>query len=321
MKFRRLDVPTSIRTGFLIFLMPLLAFGQAAGLSFEVASIKPAQPITPDMIASGKLHVGMSVQGPRVDIGYMSLADLVPIAYGLKPHQISGPDWMPAQRFDILAKLPEGTTRDQVPEMLRALLEERFQLKARREKRDLPVYALEIAKGGSKLKESPPDAEVASTDAQTGGVGARVGNDQLRVNREASGVSIVSSQGGGSTKMSVGPGGQMHLEMSKITMAAFADMLTRFLDRPVIDETGLSGNYQIALDPSMENLMSVARLSGIAIPTAGLRGDPARPVDASDPSGGSIFASVQQLGLKLDSRKAPTEFFVIEHVEKRPTEN
>src|SRR6185436_12605633 len=72
-----------LKTAFasLILLMPLLAFGQAPAASplFEVASVKPAEALTPAMITSGKLHVGMSVDGARVDIGFMSLADLIPL--------------------------------------------------------------------------------------------------------------------------------------------------------------------------------------------------------------------------------------------------
>src|ERR1051326_5463781 len=122
----------------LCLLMPAFAFRQApaTALSFEVATIRPAENITAAMIASGKLHVGMLIEGSRVNIGFMSLAELIPVAFGLKPYQISGPDWMAAQRFDILAKMPEGSTKEQVPDMLQALLAERFQLKFHRESRD-----------------------------------------------------------------------------------------------------------------------------------------------------------------------------------------
>jgi len=134
--------------------IPALVFGQAPtpALSFEVASIKTAQAITPAMFTSGKLHVGMSVDAARVDIGNMSLAELIPMAFKVKSYQVSGPEWMKAQRFDILAKMPEGATKDQVPEMLQALLEERFQLKVHRENRDYAVYGLMVGKGGSKLR-------------------------------------------------------------------------------------------------------------------------------------------------------------------------
>ena len=123
------------------------------------------------------------------------------------------------------------------------------------------------------------------------------------------------------TKVMPGPDGQMRLEMNKMTMPAFAEMLTRLVDRPVIDMTELKGNYQIVLDLSMDTLMNVARAAGMGIPALGARGEPSRPSDASDPSGGSVFASVQQLGLKLESRRAPIDFIVVDQLERMPTEN
>ena len=85
------------------------------------------------MIQAGKLHFGMKIDAGRVDIGYVSLRDLVTLAYEVKRFQVTAPDWMAAQRFDVLAKMPEGGTKEQVPAMLRALLEDRFKLVAHRE--------------------------------------------------------------------------------------------------------------------------------------------------------------------------------------------
>src|ERR1035441_5524115 len=83
------------------------ALGQtpAAAPAFEVASVKPAAPLDANLVMSGKMHVGMRTDGARVDIGFLSLADLIRIAYRVKPYQISGPDWMASQRFDIQAKI------------------------------------------------------------------------------------------------------------------------------------------------------------------------------------------------------------------------
>src|SRR4051812_16986219 len=93
-------------------------------LAFEVASIKVAEPITPQRIQAGKFKVGMTVDGARVDIGFFGLRELIMTAYGVKQHQVTGPDWMSAQRFDISAKIPDGVGKDKVPEMLQALLAE-----------------------------------------------------------------------------------------------------------------------------------------------------------------------------------------------------
>jgi uncharacterized protein (TIGR03435 family) len=273
--------------------------------AFEVASIKPAAPISPADVANGKLHVGMKVDGARVDIGYLSLADLIRTAYNVKPYQISGPDWMGSQRFDVVAKLPDGATKEQVPAMLQALLAERFQLAIHRESKDYVVYALVVGKSGSKLKEAPFEpADTADARAESG----------VRVAASRDGM-MVSGGKGGPTRISMGPGGTMHVEASRITLGDFAELLSRFTDRPVVDMTQLKGNYQMGLDLSMDDLRNAARSAGVAMPGLPPGGG------ASDPSGSSIFNAVQQLGLRLDPRKAPLEVIVIDRAAKTPSEN
>jgi uncharacterized protein (TIGR03435 family) len=252
----------------------------------------------------------------------MSLAELIRVAYRVKPYQISGPDWMASERFDVLAKLPEGASREQVPEMLQALLAERFKLTVHRESKEHAIYALVVGKNGPKLKESAPDA-----DAPAGGGAPATADDanpQVRVSGRGENTQVSISGGQiGTAHMSMGPGGTMHLEAPKMNMAAFADTLSRFFDRPVVDLTELKGTYQVALDLSMEDLRNAARSAGLMGLGMGGGRDGARPPSdaASDPGGLSIFAAVQQLGLKLEPRKAPLDLIVIDHLEKTPTEN
>ena len=294
------------------------ALGQAPGPgpAFEVASVKPAAPLDRSQMRSGQMHVGMKVDAARVDIGSMSLADLIRVAYRVKAYQVSGPDWMASERFDVLAKLPEGASREQVPEMLQALLAERFKLTVHLESKEHAVYALVVGKNGPKLKESAPDA-----DAPAG-----VGSAALDVSVSGRGENTqVSISGGpiGTAHMSMGPNGTMRLEAPKMTMAALADTLSRFFDRPVVDLTELKGTYQVALDLSMEDLRNAARTLGMIGPGMGAgRGGAQPPADAaSDPAGLSIFAAVQQLGLKLEPRKVGIDLVVVDHLEKTPTEN
>ncbi len=101
----------------------------------------------------------LNVVGSRVDIRFMSLYNLVVTAYRIKPHQLSGPDWMRSQRFDIAAKIPDGVSKDQVPEMLQALLAERFKLSIHRDSKDQSVFALVVGRNGSKLQRSAPQAD------------------------------------------------------------------------------------------------------------------------------------------------------------------
>jgi uncharacterized protein (TIGR03435 family) len=299
-----------------------LAQNPAAGPAFEVASVKPSAPLDASRIMSGQMHVGMRIDAARVDIGSMSLADLIRVAYGVKAYQVSGPDWMTSERFDVLAKLPEGASREQVPDMLQALLAERFKLTVHRESKENTVYALVVGKNGPKLKESVPDA-----DAPAGGGALIAGydaNPQVRISGRGENTQVAISGGQiGTAHMSVGPNGTMHLEAPKMTMAALADTLGRFFDRPVVDLTELKGTYQVAMDLSMQDLRIAAQNFGMmAAGMGGGRGGASASADAaSDPGGLSVFEAVQQLGLKLEPRKVPIELVVIDHLEKAPTEN
>jgi len=210
--------------------------------------------------------------------------------------------------------------------MLQALLADRFKLAIHRENKEQAVYALVVAKGGSKLKESVPEpdapagADVSKDDAKKGMVIGTANGSQARVTYDTRGAVVRGGLGGGTTRMTPGPDGSMHMEASKMNLGALADALSRFVDRPVVDMTELKGDYQIALDISMADIMKAARSIGAAVPGA-LPGG-ASPADtASDPSSSSIFATVQQLGLKLEPRKAPIETIVIDRLEKTPTEN
>ena len=101
-------------------------------------------------------------------------------------------------------------------------------------------------------------------------------------------------------------------------MTTLVEMVSRFVDRPVMDMTELKGTYQVALELTMEDMRGVVRTAGVMLPPGG---GAAVAETASDPSGGSIFSSLQQMGLKLEPRKAPVDLIVVDHVEKVPTEN
>src|SRR5262245_55722196 len=104
-------------------------------LTFEVASIRPASPPTIETMRSGQFHAGAKIEGSRLDFGYTSLSALLPYAFRVKPYQISGPSWTNDSRWNILANLPAGTTRDQAPEMIQTMLIDRFKLAFHPEKR------------------------------------------------------------------------------------------------------------------------------------------------------------------------------------------
>jgi uncharacterized protein (TIGR03435 family) len=311
-----------------LFLVTAAAFAQTPAtptLSFEVASVKPAGPLDPAAIAQGKMRIGMKVDGAMVDIGSFALKDLIRTAYEVKDYQISGPDWlssgMGAARFNVQAKLPEGATEKQVPQMLQGLLADRFKLVVHRESKDQSVYALVVAKSGLKLKEAEPDPPAPETpeEPKKGETVIGQGSSQVRISGSMENGKGVTMRGGpqGNMKMSM-VDGKMHMEAAKMDMPTLAEFASRFVDRPVVDMTELKGKYQVGLDLSMDDLKNIARAAGMG---AAMGGPDKATGEASDPSGSSIFMSLQQMGLKLEARKAPLALIVIDHLEKSPTEN
>jgi uncharacterized protein (TIGR03435 family) len=300
-------------------------FAQAQAPTFEVASVKPSEPITPAMMASGKLHAGMKIDGKRVDIGNFGLMQLICKAYDVKTYQVSGPSWLQAvglagQRFDIVANLPEGATKEQVPQMLQALLAERFKLVIHRESKDQAVYAMVVGKGGLKIEESQPPAP--SPDGTETPNPAVTGSSSVSVNQTKGGA-VVSDGTGKQQKMTPSPDGKsMRFEIWGATLAELAEGLSPMVDHPIVDMTGLKGKYHVTLDISMQELMNIARAAGAAVPAAEGGGDASKPAElASDPGGSSLFTTIQTLGLKLEPRKTPMAFIVVDSVEKMPTEN
>jgi uncharacterized protein (TIGR03435 family) len=309
-------------------------FAQTPALTFEVASIKAVGPLDIGKMQAGKMpRIGMKVDGALCDIGGFTLSDLIRTAYEVKDYQISAPSWigtqMTAERFNIQATMPEGATEKQVPQMLRALLADRFKLVVHEETKDHAVYALVVAKGGPKLKEAEPDPPAApATDAEPppepkkGEMVLGQGNNQVRVTGTMDGGKGVTVKGGpmGQMHMTMADG-RMHMEADKMSMTMLTETLTRFVDRPVVDMTELKGNYHVALDLSMDDLKNAAKAAGMG----GMMGpgaDGAKPsAEASEPAGSSIFTSMQQMGLKLEPRKAPMTIIVVDHLEKTPTEN
>jgi uncharacterized protein (TIGR03435 family) len=144
----------------------------------------------------------------------------------------------------------------------------------------------------------------------------------VRMTVDPRGGAVINMGKRGVWTQAMGPGGTLHLEAKGTTMSAFADMLTQMTGMtgggttPIVDMTGLKGNYVVALDFSLADLLKMAQAAGLAV---GAR--PAETV-ASDPgTSSSIFEAVKALGLKLESRKAPAQQLIIDHVEKMPTSN
>src|SRR5262249_20037977 len=209
----------------------IIWFGQTTvAPAFEVASIKEMRaPSSLENTLAGQFQIGINIDGARADYGFMSLADLIPYAYRVKRYQVLGPSWLNETRWDILAKIPQGQSPDRAPEMMQRVLAERFKLAQHRENREQSVYALVGGKSGVKIKEAAGEEEAGVP--KPAGLGLRMKND-------AKGA-VISGRATGTIRLTTGPNGGMQMEIAKITMAALADRLTQFMDRPVVEATAL----------------------------------------------------------------------------------
>jgi uncharacterized protein (TIGR03435 family) len=267
-----------------------------SGPKFEVASIKPA-PITN---SGPPAHAGIKIDGARVDIGYWSINQLILRAYGLPAYQLSGPGWTYNLRFDVVAKFPEGATKDQLPEMLRWLLADRFGLVAHAETRELPGFALVVGKGGPKMKLAEPDPNAAAEPASP--------NHLERAGRTLDRLWSYDGDALGVSSSSVADNA-MHVAFKRMPMEGLAQLLADRLRAPVINMTGLDGEYQMTLDLPIPGASIVATVPGVELPAA------------LEPEGVSLFSTVERLGLKLVQRKTPMEVLVVDNVNRIPTEN
>ena len=277
------------------------AFAQTAParVEFEVASIKPAAPLPGDGVT------GLHIDGAQVRATFLALTDYIRWAYKLKHYQISGPEWLGTERFDLTAKLPAGASKEQVGEMVQALLADRFRMKTHRDTKEFPVLGMVVAKGGLKMTESPLDPE---PEGREGAKGA---------------VNVTASGTPGGTSVNLGRGasfsvGNNRIEGKKMTMAQFAELLARFTDRPVVDMTELKGSYDFALEFSPEDFRAMMIRAAIA---AGRALPPEAMKLLELGNGDSLANAMQALGLKLEQRKAPIEVLVVDHILKMPTEN
>jgi uncharacterized protein (TIGR03435 family) len=203
--------------------------------------------------------------------------------------QISGPGWIDREKYDIVAKVPPGTSKEQFQKMLQNLLAERFRLAIHHEIRTLQVFDLVVAKNGPKLQESTVG------DAPAAGLPGRVEHD-------VDGFPLLPPGRRGFIA-SFGPGRLSHWTARQQTMTELARSLTQpnAAGRQVIDKTGLTGRYDFTL-------MYEGRFPGA-------------PAADDEPALILEDALEQQLGLKLVAAKAPFDCVIIDHGDKLPAGN
>ena len=264
---------------------------------FEVASVKPNKS------GEGFIRFGMQ-PGGRFTAQNAPLRELIRFAYNVQPFQMEGgPGWMSSDRFDVTAKA-EGEVAMVAPGqtgpiqlMMRSLLEERFKLKVHRETKEMPIYALVLARSDGRLGAQIEPSTVDCAAQRGRGAGAADGR-------------------GGPPPPPPGPPkpgerppcgmfmGPASVGAGDVSLEQLAQLLSGRVNRVVQDRTGLTGRYSFNIEFTPDQ-----------IPPGGFQLNGA-PVQIN-PDGPSLFTALQeQLGLKLDPQRGPVETFVIDSVEQ-----
>jgi uncharacterized protein (TIGR03435 family) len=265
-------------------LMTVTALGQTGSppaspvIAFEVASVKVAADPKGLTLSKGGPGYPSPTQWTATN---WSLNFLITRAWHLSQSQISGPASMDDTRYDITARVPPNASSDDFNVMLQTLLKERIGLVVHLEPREQPVYEMSIAKGGLKMKEGEP----------------------LRDGEKATAFSVPTADGG------------YRLVARMFRFFDIVKWWERFAQRPIIDHTGLVGNFDFVLEFAPDEPQSQSP-AGISSPSTGIA-----PGGASFPKVTLPEAVQKQLGLRLEPRKAKVDVLVIERFNKVPSEN
>jgi uncharacterized protein (TIGR03435 family) len=301
--------------------------------SFDVISIKPSAPNLNGIRGGGARGDRYTMSGATLRLllqnAYTRTSTMGPIA---QLQIIGGPTWIDADRYDIQATADcsgGALSREQVQLMVQSLLEDRFQLKAHMETRELPIYNLVVAKDGPKLKASadqtpPGNGQGPPQPCSPVPAGALAPPPPPPPPLPGPG-----QRGGPLDPNFVMPRGSMFmmgsptgttLRAAGVPLTNLVLMLQQQIGRPIVDKTDLKGLFDFTLQFGREGLASPG-FGGGPPPEAGLglAGPGAAPSAAADPVP-SLFTAIQELGLRLESAKGPIEVLVVDSVQK-PTAN
>ncbi len=252
---------------------------------FEIADVHVSAKTVNPFVRTGP------VRGGRYEVKSATMVDLIRVAYDFSPDKVlGGPSWLEMDRFDVIAKVPADSTPETRKQMLQTLLEDRFKLVVRKETKPLPTYALTVGKK-PQLKEADGTEEPGCRPQSTSAPGAE------------GAMRIIT---GKNVTIDLGPGMTIHYMCRNMTMAAFAAGLRGMMGanvgtNPVLDETGLKGNWNFDVKWSMAFI---------------------GPMAASTTERVTMSEAVdKQLGLKLEERQVPTPVIVVESANNKPSPN
>jgi uncharacterized protein (TIGR03435 family) len=284
------------------------------GADFEALAVRPS-----DIGArNSSMRGGPGTNSPdRLAYSRVTLKSLIERAYGVEAYQVIGPPWLEAERYDLAAKLPPGTTKQELRDLLRKALKERFGLAAHLERRELPAYELSIAKGGMRLTKQPDGGAPAT-------VGEPQGEDASPVvTAGPDGIPILPKDQASGMLGMILPG-RAAIRAKRQSMSQLAKLLTDLVDRPVLDHTSVADEFDFTLTWAPERRSGQGPLGNVMPPersgSAGGGGATELPT-AAEP-GLTIFGAVEsQLGLTLKATRSVVEVLIVDHAEKTPTAN
>ena len=246
--------------------IPIAALVIASALAaspptFDTASIRPSAPGGRGMDPGEFLRDGPQLSPVSFTLRNATLKLCIRWAWNVMESQVSGPGWMGIQRFDIIGKSAAPATDAEFRLMLQALLTERFHLEFHRETKEQSAYLLTVGKNGPKFKESKSDAEPGIEPNQA----------------------------------------QMSIAVKGAKISSLADLLSKLFFMPVVDQTGLTGRYDVAINVGKylpDKSDGVPDIPGII--SAGLQ---------------------EELGLKLELKKVPLDLLIVDRADRNPSEN
>ena len=275
--------------------------------SFEVASVRPSNPNPDPTNPLSQIALMLPQPGGRFTATNTPLRMLIMAAYELKQDAqlTGGPPAMLAAKYDITARAAGTATlaMKELPQLLRSLLADRFKLKAHTESRELPLYDLVLARSDGRLGPElrPSKSECSKADELAADQGAALAKGDLGGFVGKPGPCMVTTDpSGGPLNLMMRGDGQ---EMKQII-----EILSQLTGRTVRDKTGLTGRYDFDMKMDLQMVLALAQRMGANIPAA------AANIPQSD--GSSLMTALnEQLGLKLESVRAPVDVLVVDSVE------
>ncbi|HUP02722.1 MAG TPA: TIGR03435 family protein [Bryobacteraceae bacterium] len=286
--------------------LALFAISFPAAAQGEVPAKQPAFDVASIKLEKDCGRTNSAITPGRFQIDCISTRALIRMAYGMVSGMtlaarsidvVGGPAWLDSDAYSIAARTEaKGTTADVIGPMLRSLLEDRFQVKVHKEPRETPVYELKLA-GAQPNLQPMKEGDCTPLDLTS-----------LTLTPRKPGEALPNYCGG---SHGTGSPSGMKLEFTGITMEELAGrMLTGYVDRPVVDKTGLTGRYNFEMVFMPERRLAPATLNGQGT----------GPIEAAPDTGPTIYDALAKLGLKLSAAKGAMEVIVVDRVE-RPSEN